>query len=313
MSDTAFLRQTPDFGQRLRAWRDQHLRSAVVSVAQMLGKPLASAMTIGVIALALALPLGLGVIVLNLQQLAGEVQDARGLSVFLRDDADEASARALQGRLSARSDVAEVELRTPAQAAQEMADEPGMREAFAALESNPLPYTLLITPKDDGAALAADLRAEVGIAEVQQDAQWRQRLNAWLALGQRFAWVLAALLVAGLLLVVGNTIRLDLGSRRDEIAVLQELGATDGFIRRPFLYQGLWLGALGGLGALAVLAAALYWLHAPLVELLGSYQAGFAPRGIGWREGAAIMLGAGLLGWLGAWLASGHHLRHTRP
>jgi cell division transport system permease protein len=131
--------------------------------------------------------------------------------------------------------------------------------------------------------------------------------------GGRVALVLATLLGLGALLVVGNTVRLDIQSRREEIGVLQHLGASDGFIRRPFLYLGAWYGLAAGALALGLLTAAWLALQAPLDALAASYGSRFALAGVGPREGVLVLLGATVLGWLGAGIVTGHYLRQTRP
>ena len=148
---------------------------------------------------------------------------------------------------------------------------------------------------------------------MQHDAIWRQRLSAWLAFGARVVWVLAALLGLGVLLVVGNTVRLEIGSRVEEISILQQLGATDGFVRRPFLYLGAWYGLAAAALALGLLALAGLALQAPLAVLIASYGSRFRFDGLDWRVAPTVLAGGLLLGWLGAWLATGHHLRRTRP
>jgi cell division transport system permease protein len=148
---------------------------------------------------------------------------------------------------------------------------------------------------------------------VQHDALWRKRLDNWLRFGGRVALVLAGLLGLGALLVVGNTVRLDIQSRREEIGVLQLLGATDGFIRRPFLYLGVWYGLAAGALALALLTAAWIALRAPLAELAGSYGSGFTLQGVDAMQAAIVIGGATLLGWIGAGVVTGHFLRQTRP
>ena len=165
----------------------------------------------------------------------------------------------------------------------------------------------------DELALAGWLRELPEADLVQHDAQWRQRLDTWLRFGTRVAWVLAALFGLGVLLVVGNTVRLDIQSRRGEIGVLQLLGATDGFIRRPFLYLGAWYGlGAGGLAA-ALLAVAGAALAGPLAELAASYGSRFALTGIDLQWTLSVLAGATALGWLGAGLVTGHFLRQTRP
>ena len=205
-----------------------------------------------------------------------------------------------------------MELRTPEQGLAELREKSGLAEALAAVESNPLPSLLVVTPKSDELALAQSLE-QLGEADVvQHDAGWRQRLDGWLRFGTRLAWVLAAMLGLGALLVVGNTVRLDIQSRRDEIAVLQQLGATDGFIRRPFLYLGASYGLAAGAVALALLTAADHSLRESLSALAQSYGSRFALQGFDLLHALGILAGAAALGWLGAGLVTGHYLRQTR-
>jgi cell division transport system permease protein len=223
----------------------------------------------------------------------------------------------LRSQLRARGDVAAVQLRTPAQGLVQLRDRAGLGDAIDALaatgDANPLPYMLLVTPRGDELLLAESLRALPEVDIVQQDAQWRQRLDGWLRFGGRVALVLAALLGLGALLVVGNTVRLDIQSRREEIGVLQLLGASDGFIRRPFLYLGAWYGLAAGGAALGLLTLAWLALRAPLAELAGSYGSHFALAGENPVQAIIVLLGATLLGWLGAGIVTGHYLRQTRP
>ena len=148
---------------------------------------------------------------------------------------------------------------------------------------------------------------------MQHDALWRKRLDGWLRFGERLVQVLSVLLGAGAALVVGNTVRLDIQSRREEIGVLQLLGASDGFIRRPFLYLGAWYGFGAGVMALGLIAASGLALGPPLAELADSYGSHFALHGLDALHSAFVLLGTLLLGWLGAWLVTGHFLRQTRP
>ena len=279
----------------------------------MLRKPWATALTVGVMAVAIALPVGLAAALGNVQRFAGDVQQARQISVFLKPGIAADRAEALAGSLRGRADIAGVELRTPEQGLQELREATGLEDALASLEGNPLPSLLVVTPGGDEALLAQSLQALPEADVVQHDAGWRQRLDGWLRFGTRLAWVLAALLGLGALLVVGNTVRLDIQSRRDEIGVLQLLGATDGFIRRPFLYLGGCYGLAAGALALALLVAADLALREPLAELARSYGSNFMLQGFGPRAAAGIVMGAGVLGWLGAAFVSGHYLRQTRP
>jgi cell division transport system permease protein len=298
---------------RIGTWFDHHVYSLVASVGRMLRKPWATALTIGVMAVAITLPLGLWAALGNVERFTGTVEQSRQISLFLKPQVKLDRARALAEELRGRGDIATLELRTPDEGMDELRRSSGLAEAITAVEGNPLPSVLIVTPKGDETVLADSLRTLPDVDVVQHDAAWRERLDQWLRFGVRLAWVLAALLGLGALLVVGNTVRLDIQSRREEIAVLQQLGATDGFIRRPFLYLGLSYGLVAGLLALGLLTAADHALREPLAALARSYGSQFALHGFDLANAVAIVIGAGLLGWIGAGLVTGHYLRQTRP
>lgn len=294
-------------------WVDQHLYSFVSSLGRALRRPWSTALTIGVMAVAFALPLGLWLALGNVRHFAGDVQASREVDVFLKLDTDAARAQALAEQIRARPDVARVELRTPAQGLADFRKLSGLDAAIDALDDNPLPARLVVIPSGDDAALAQALAQLPEADVVQHDAVWRQRLQGWLHFGNRLAWVLAALFGLGALLVVGNTVRLDIQARREEIGVLQLLGATDGFIRRPFLYLGAWYGLGAGLVALGLVLAAAAALRAPLDALAHSYGSSFALDGLDPVSAGLVLVAALIIGWLGAWWVTGHYLRQTRP
>jgi cell division transport system permease protein len=314
MSATASTR-TKEGGlfRRLRAWREQHIHSLVSSLGRFFQRPIATLLTVGVMAVAIALPLGLALALANVERLSGSVRESREVSAFLKLDVDAERAQSLADELARRSDVAVVTVKTPAQGLEEFRRMSELAGALELLDGNPLPTVLVVQPRDDGAAVAQALRNKPEVDLVQHDAVWRQRLSAWLDLGERLLWVVGSLLGLGVLLVVGNTIRLEFGARREEIAVMQQLGATDGFIRRPFIYLGLWYGVAAGALATLLLVGAVAALQPALAALTRSYGSPFLLRGADASGVLAILLAGALLGWAGAWLASGHHLRQTRP
>ncbi|MBK7206142.1 MAG: ABC transporter permease [Thermomonas sp.] len=302
---------------RLGTWLDHHGFSIVASLGRLLRRPWATLLTIGVMALALALPLGLWLVLDNMARLGGEVHASRDIAIFLKPEVGVAKAQAIAGSLRARGDVATVVLVTPRQALQELRARPELAAAIDAMGADAaqaaLPSVLRVSPRGDEQLLAESLRTLPEAERVQHDAVWRERLDAWLRFGGRVVLVLAALFGLGALLVVGNTVRLDIQSRREEIGVLQLLGASDGFVRRPFLYLGAWYGLAAGALALGVLTAAWMALRQPLAELAASYGSSFALRGLDPLPAACVLLAAGALGWLGAGLVTGHYLRQTRP
>ena len=300
---------------RVAAWLDHHGYSLVASLGRMVRKPWATLLTVGVMAVALALPVGLALVLDNVARLGGTVERAREIALFLKPEVAVDRARALAQRLRARGDVAEVVLRTPDEGLTSLqggGSADVYADAIAAVGENPLPSMLVLRPRGDERALATALEALPEADFVQHDAVWRARLDRWLGFGERVAWVLAALLGLGALLVVGNTVRLDIQSRREEIAVLQSLGATDGFIRRPFLYLGAGYGLAAGALALGLLTAAEFAVRQPLRALAESYGSRFAFAGIDPLHGLFVLAVAAALGWLGAGVVTGHFLRQTK-
>jgi len=299
-------------GARLRS----HRRAFADALAHLRAAKLATAATLAVFALALLLPLLLGLLLLNAVRFTDTLGSARELSVFLDADADATRATALAKAWAQRPEIAAVLVRSPAEGLAEFKQMSDLAAALDLLEGNPLPWVLVVEPasaaRHDPAALAAALQAEAGVESVQYDAAWRARLDAWLALAQRAVLLLAVLLGAGALLVVGNTVRLDLAARRDEIALLQALGADAAYIRRPLLHFGLLLGTLAG--ALAVLGvfAVGTLLSAPLAVLVATYGGGFSLAGPGLGAITLVLAAAAALGWLGALVAAGHDLRTSR-
>jgi len=296
-----------------KAWLDHHAYSLVSAFGRIARRPGSTLLTIGVMAVALALPLGLWLVLDNVGRFAGSAQQSRQIALFLDIEVDAARAAELADELRARDDVTAVDVRTPEDGLAELREQGGLDAAIDALDANPLPSVLLVTPAGDGALRADALREAPGVEMLQHDAEWRRRLDGWLRFGGRVAFVLALLLGLGAVLVVGNTVRLDIQSRREEIGVLQLLGASDGFIRRPFLYLGAWYGLGAGLVALALLTATNLALQPPLAELATSYGSDFALEGLGPAQAGWVLLGATVLGWLGAGVVTGHFLRQTRP
>lgn len=300
----------------MQGWLRHHAECLRSSLSRLVVRPWATALTVLVIGVALALPLLLYVVLDNAHALSGGLREAREFTVFLKPEQDETAARAFAESLRQRPDVESVTLRTPEEGMAEFRSLSGFAEALQVLDANPLPSVLIVMPAATGVdapALLAALEADAHVDMVQYDAAWRQRLTAILGFGERLMLALAGLLGLATLLVVGNTIRTDTQARAEEIAVTQLLGASDGFVRRPFLYGGLWYGFLGGLLAVAMVGAVELWLQRPLLDLLSSYQNRFALHGFRWQD-ALVVIGAGtLLGWVGAWIVTTRHLLSGRP
>lgn len=300
----------------LASWSEHHRWSAAASLRRLLHRPFGTLMTVAVIGLALALPLAFYLLLGNVQHLGDAMGRRQAVSVFLKPGVAADAAESLAKTLRARADVAAVHVKTPQQGMDELARMQGFTGAIHALDDNPLPFVLDVQPRDalDAASvghLVDALRDMRGVDLVQDSGTWRQRLDALLGLGNRIVLVLAVLLSAAALLVVGNTVRVDIASRVEEIGVLVLVGASRPFVRRPYLYAGIWYGLFGGVLA-SLLAVAIEWsLLAPVEQLTAAYagqlQLGALPL---WLL-LATPLAAALLGWLGARMVSAWQLRRA--
>lgn len=306
-------------GLALKNWGIRHLQTFFYSLGQMWRKPFAALMTAAVIGIALALPAGLHVLLKNVQQVMSSWDGATQVSVFLRRDLAESTAEALADRLRARPEIAGVDYISRTQAMAEFRRLSGFGEALDALSENPLPSVLVVRPilSQTGPAAVQQLLGELEkLPEVdmaQLDMQWVKRLFALMEIGKRGVWVLAALLALAVLLVVGNTIRLSIQNRKDEIVITKLIGGTDAFIRRPFLYSGFWYGLFGAVIAFALVQSSLVALRGPVQDLAGLYHSSFSLDSLDALTASGLLLVGTGLGLLGSWLAVGRHLRAIEP
>jgi cell division transport system permease protein len=286
------------------AWLRQHLQ-AVASAARKL-----STLNALVIGIALALPAAGYALLESLRPAGMRVALEPRISLFLEPQLRRADAEALGKRLRADRRIASVRFIPREEALKEMSAVQGIAEVVGALGRNPLPDAFVVTSSED---LAGELARLPGVAHVQADAVWARRLAAAAGIARLGLGLLAALLGAGLVAVTFNTIRLQILTQRDEIEVSKLIGATDGFIRRPFYYLGLLQGLAGGGVALAIVAVALALLNREVRVLAESYGSNFGFAFPSTPEALAIVFFAGLLGWFGAQLSVTRHLRDIEP
>ncbi|HET8730680.1 MAG TPA: permease-like cell division protein FtsX [Moraxellaceae bacterium] len=302
---------------RLEHWRAHHAREAGASLRRLAGTPFSTLLTLLVVALALALPASLYQLLANARQLTTGWSGQAQISVYLRLGTPSDRLEPLRQQLAGRPGVADARLITPAQALADFRARSGYGDALELLDSNPLPAVIVITPTDIHPRAVEALRdtlvtlPEADAADI--DLAWVQRLASLLQVGQRLLLALAGALAATVLLVVGNTIRLGIEARKEEVNVLSLLGATRAFIRRPFLYTGLWTGLFGGLLACVAVAAFFLWLRGPVADLAHLYDSPFRLQGPGPAGFLGLLVLSAALGILGAWLAVGRHLRAVAP
>ena len=294
----------------MMAWLRQHRDALARAFGKLRAQRSASLLNALVIGVALSLPAGGYALLANLQLVAQRFTLDPQVSVFLKAEAKRGE---LEGRLRRDARVVQLRFISREDALQELRRSEGLAEVVAALERNPLPDAFVVRARDGSAAaleaFAADVRTLPGVAQVQVDSAWAQRLGALARIGRLALAALAALLATGLVAVTFNTIRLQILTQREEIEVSQLLGATDAFIRRPFFYLGLLQGLAGGALGLAILWAGLATLNQGVRDLAQTYGSSFQLAFLSGTEALAVIGLSAFLGWLGALLSVSKYLR----
>lgn len=302
----------------LTTWLRRHASTAVGSLGRLSRQPFSSLMIVLVIAVTLALPAAISVLVKNAQAVSGGWDNALDFSVYLTSTTSVEQAENLRSLLTQRADVESVTLVTAQDALQEFKQQSGFGNALDQLGENPLPHTLIVRPSaSNTSASIVLLQEEVGNlpeAElVQVDTEWVLRFHAILDIVQQAIALGAALLGIAIIVVIGNTIRLDIENRRDEIEVTKLIGASNAFVRRPFLWTGFWYGLLGGAVAIALVHYGLFLLKDPITRLAGLYQGRIDVASLTAAEAAGILGIATFLGLAGSWITAARHMRQIEP
>ncbi|MHB8254190.1 MAG: permease-like cell division protein FtsX [Acidiferrobacter sp.] len=297
----------------MKSYFTHHVQVLIATLGALVRSPTATLLTVAMIGVTLALPAGLYVGLLNLQQLSHGWHHGGSLSVYLRQGTSGSRVVATIKRLPG---VRSARYISPAQGLQEFEKRSGFGRALTNLHHNPLPGVVVVKPRDTTPAalmkLAQNLKTQTGVAHIQSNLAWLERLDAALALGHRLVLILGGLLGFALILILGNTTRATVINRATEIDIIRLVGGTDAFIRRPFLYAGALTGGLGALCALVFLEVSLLLLGHPVHTLDVLYASHYSLTGLGMGR-AMKLLGLGtLLGWIGARLAVSRQLRQ-RP
>jgi cell division transport system permease protein len=295
----------------------RHVQALLGSLGRLVRSPFSTALTVLVIALALALPTALRLFVLNAQAATGDFSSAVDLSVYLKTDVPLVKAQQLEHSARERPDVAYVELISAEKAMEDFRKYSGFGAALDALKDNPLPHMLHARPRDSTAAAVESLRryfaAWPEVEVVQVDTEWVMRFNAILDVLRHLLGIAAVLLGTGVLAVIGNTIRLEILNRRDEIEVTKLVGGSNAFVRRPFLYTGVLYGLAGALLAWVLVEIAVIVLQRPIATLASLYGSHFTLQGLP-ADDAGVLLATGIvLGWIGAWISAARHLHRIEP
>lgn len=301
----------------MSAWIAAHGHALSRAGRRLLATPLGTLFNALVISLALLLPAIAAIGVDNLRALSGNLSAAQEISIFLTDGLDRGGREAIETRLNNHANSLQVRFVAKAEALETMRRLEGMADAVAALPENPLPDAFIVRPRavDAGAmtAMTNDFGGLAGVAHVQVDGDWVRKLDALLGIGRLASLLLAAVLGAALVAVVFNTVRLQVLSDRDEIEVARLVGATDAWIRRPFLYAGALQGALGGLFACVLTWAVFFWAAPTVSDFARLYGSDFTLSGPDPLQFGVLTAFAMMLGWLGAALSVRGQLRRLAP
>ena len=296
----------------MRVWLSQHVRTFAATLARLVRSPVASLLNIGVIGVALALPVGFYVALTHLQGFARELAADPQLSLFLALDASRGDVAQIETRLKQHPAVRKFNYVSREQALREMKASTGLADVVDSLTHNPLPDAFVVDAGDSAPQILEALRDEIRrwpkVAHVQLDSAWARRLEALLKLGRLAVLLLATLLAFALIAITFNTIRLQIMTQREEIEVAKLIGATDPFIRRPFLYYGAVLGLAGGMAAWTIVAAGAYLLNDALTDLSRLYGNHLQFHSLAPEDSLSLLLFSCWLGWFGAWLSVNQHL-----
>ena len=305
---------------RFRSLLSHHRVTLYDSLLRMLREPVQTFMSSAVIAIALSLPATLYLAVDNIRQLEGSFESFSQITVYIKQEADQQQIQHLKGQLSAMPQVGNISFISAEQALMEFKSVSGFGSALEHLENNPLPAVFIIEPRlseqvtmEQSQALLNEIKALGTIDDVQIDMWWLQRLRGLTKIGQKIATALAGVLGLGVLLIIGNSIRMAIHSRRDEIVIVKLVGGTDAYVRRPFLYGGMLLGTMGSLGSSLLLYVGFWWLGESVEHLSRLYSSEYRLLGPSVNAFLVLLAAGAILGVLGSWIAVSRHLKNIKP
>lgn len=313
------MRNSPLKSSRFRSYLGHHARVSLASLGRLYAQPIATIMTAAVISIALALPVGLYIVLANIGQVSTDWDSSTQISLFLHTHVKQRDAQKLMQRLEKHKDIKKVEMIDKEKGLQQFKETSGFGDALKYLDENPLPIVLVVHPRihtdqpNRTTKLVKDLGKNKLVEIAQLDVQWVKRLYTFLEIANRSILVISSMLAIAVLLVVGNTIRLDIQNRREEIEVSKLIGASDAFIRRPFLYTGFWYGVIGGVMAWIITIISLMLMEEPIHNLAVLYHSDFRLSGLDFKNTLLLLLISCALGLIGSWLAVTRHLKDIEP
>ena len=301
----------------MSVWLSHHFHALAAAIKRLTRTPTGSLLSIAVIGIAFSLPAGIYVLLENLQSLSGQFSGAPQLSLFLKLDADSEAVAEIESRLKQHPDVGSFTFIPKGAALEQLKQSNDWGDVMDGLERNPLPDAFVLSTRNISPERLEALRTELvklpQVEHAQLDSAWAKRLDALLKLGRAGVLMLAALLSFSLVAVAFNTIRLQIMTMRDEIEVSKLIGATRGFIRRPFLYFGAIQGAVGGAAAWLIISWGIHMADEQLKHLMNLYEVNFRLYHLSLEDSLSLLLLSALLGWIGAWLSVTYQLGRIEP
>ena len=299
-------------------WLTNHASASIGALGRLSRQPFSSLMIILVIGVTLALPSAINILIKNMQSVSNNWDNATDFSVYLKKDLSIKNAREISKLISQRADIEQVKLITADEALQEFKNQSGFGDAISQIDTNPLPHTIVIKPSLKSTStslylLQEEIRNLPETHLVQADTHWIERFHAILNIIKKGIAIGAVLLGIAILIIVGNTIRLDIENRREEIEVTKLVGAGNAFIRRPFLWIGFWYGFFGGTFSIFLVQYALYLLKEPINRLGNLYQGEFFVTSFSLAENSVIIGSSILLGLFASWATTSRYMRQIEP
>jgi len=315
------LRKRPQdrLKEKFQAYLISHAHGLFSSLGRLSRNPFTSTMTVVVLAVSIALAACFYIGVANVQQLTGNLQATNQMSLFLKDYISDSVGQKFADQLAKNANVENIKFISKTQAMDEFRANSGFGEALNALDGNPLPHVIQVLPKNaldnrealDG--LVAEFKQMPEVDFVQVDMQWVERLHAIMRIASRGVTVVAVLLGFAVTFITGNTIRLELHNRQEEIFISKLVGATHAFIQRPFLYTGFWLGFIAGFSAWLIVTIMLLILESPVEKLSSLYNSSFELLYLSFSDFVLMLMLSSCLAVFGAWVVLHYQLRLIKP
>ncbi len=317
MAGSNIRRERPATSNRVSAYLLHHLKSMLFSLGKIYQAPTTTIMTVAVIGITLSLPGGFYLFLKNIDAISGDFRSSSQIGLYLDLDVSEKQARALEKQIANMENVTSTRFISRELSLEEFRQNSGFGKSIDTLSSNPLPHTIIVEPAEADTFTVRNLlnslqaMPEVDIAKL--DTEWLERLYTIIEIAKRSVIIITILFAFAVLLIIGNTIRLDIQNRYQEIIVTKLIGATDAFIRRPFLYGGVWYGLLGGIISWLIVELGYLAISGPLERLNLLYQSDMSLITFSFHDFIILITSSTLLGLAGSWIAVARHLNQIEP